>query len=119
MRSKSWCLVLSPLCFLLVVAAKSAASEEKVLYDFEDEASVKAWANVDVYALREAEAMACSTNAGKVDDCEACMRGRPSYHRVDLSSIPKGSRVLAARLMMVHPWYWRARRGTIGKPNPR
>jgi hypothetical protein len=67
--------------------------------------------------LPMALAMACSTNAGKVDDCEACPRSRPSYHRVDLSSIPKGSRVLAARLMMVRslvlegpPWdNWRTK----------
>ncbi len=58
MKYKSSWMVLSPLCFLLVLAAKPAAADDKVLYDFEDEASVKAWANVDVYALREAEAKA-------------------------------------------------------------
>ena len=46
-------------------------------------------------------AMTCSTNAGKVEQCEACLRGRPSYHRVDLSSIPEGAEILAARLIVV------------------
>ena len=46
--------------------------------------------------------MACFDNRGKVQHCEASPRSRPSYHRVDLSSIPKGADILAARLIVVN-----------------
>ena len=38
--------------------AAAASPQEKMVFDFEDEAEVKAWSNNDVYALREAEAKA-------------------------------------------------------------
>jgi hypothetical protein len=51
--------------------------------------------------------VACFSNSGKGGDIETCFRNRPGFLRVDLSSIPKGSGVLAARLIV-------ARGGAIG-----
>lgn len=42
----------------LLLAVPGARAEEKILFDFEDEGSVKAWRQIDVHALREAEAKA-------------------------------------------------------------
>jgi len=55
-------LVVTVVCaFSASVAAEvpsTAVGAGKILFDFEDEADVAAWSNVDVYALREAEAKA-------------------------------------------------------------
>ncbi len=40
-------------------------------------------------------------NIGKSEQVESCLRLRPSMRRIDLSSIPVGARVLAARLLLV------------------
>ncbi len=50
---------------MLVGSARPAAAEDLVLCDFEAEAEVKAWSNLDVYALRETEAKAAYDEAAK------------------------------------------------------
>lgn len=41
---------------MAALACTAAMGEEKVLFDFEDQADAKAWANIDIYAVREVEA---------------------------------------------------------------
>lgn len=50
---------------MMLGTPRMAAADDKALFDFEDEAEVKAWTNVDVYALREAEAKAAYDEAAK------------------------------------------------------
>ncbi|HUU42572.1 MAG TPA: DNRLRE domain-containing protein, partial [Planctomycetota bacterium] len=45
--------------------------------------------------------LACFGNSGGSERIETCFRNRPGFLRVDLSSIPKGADVLAARLVVV------------------
>ena len=45
--------------------------------------------------------LACFRNAGKSARIETCFRNRPGFLRVDLSSIPAGAKILAARLIVV------------------
>ena len=41
------------------------------------------------------------SNSGKSDRMETCFRNRPGFLRVDLTAIPKGADILAARLIVV------------------
>ena len=52
-----WITVMAGICATML-SAGVAVAEDKVLFDFEDADSVNAWSNIDVYALREAEAKA-------------------------------------------------------------
>jgi hypothetical protein len=45
--------------------------------------------------------LACFANAGRNERIETCFRNRPGFLRVDLSSIPKGAAIFAARLIVV------------------
>ncbi|MFB3892978.1 MAG: DNRLRE domain-containing protein [Phycisphaerae bacterium] len=56
MGSIPWRLGLGALTALLVMGA--AKAEDKVLFDFRDKDAAKAWSNIDMAALREAEAKA-------------------------------------------------------------
>ena len=51
---------------ILLAAAGSALARDKMLFDFEDEATVKAWSNVDIHAIREAEQKAAIEKIAKV-----------------------------------------------------
>jgi len=51
--------------FMVFLTTGHAAAEEAMLFDFEDQADVAAWSNIDVYALREAEAKAAYDAAAK------------------------------------------------------
>ncbi len=60
MRSCSWW-ALGPLAMcVLLLSGRCARGEERILFGFEDEASVKTWSNVNVCALREAETKAAA-----------------------------------------------------------
>jgi hypothetical protein len=48
--------------YALLLAGPGARTEEKHLFDFEEEGDIKAWQQIDVYALREAEAKAKPDN---------------------------------------------------------
>ncbi|HUW58821.1 MAG TPA: hypothetical protein VMZ92_19445, partial [Planctomycetota bacterium] len=50
---------------VVTLGVSTAQAEEMVLFDFETEADVAAWSNIDVYALREAEAKAAYDAAAK------------------------------------------------------
>ena len=84
-----WTSVLAGTCAMLI-AARVAAAEDKVLFDFEDQASVSAWSNIDVYALRQAEAKAaydaalkaarerrCAAVRGSLGTTYRCQHSRP------------------------------------------
>ncbi len=58
MKINMWCTGMWTGFCVVLLACSSARAEEKVLFDFENEADAKAWANVDIYALREAETKA-------------------------------------------------------------
>ncbi|MCY3019932.1 MAG: hypothetical protein NTW87_13000, partial [Planctomycetota bacterium] len=66
----SWIVSLAALCALLL-SAGPAVAEDKVLFDFNNEPEVKAFANIDVYALREAEAKAAIEAVAKTTTAPA------------------------------------------------
>lgn len=45
---------------VVLLSGRTALAAEKLLFGFEDEGSVTAWSNINVYALREAEAQAAA-----------------------------------------------------------
>ena len=49
----------------LVLCVRAATAEDTMLFDFEDDDAVKAWSNIDVFALRQAEGKAAYDGIAK------------------------------------------------------
>jgi hypothetical protein len=61
----SWSMAFLCVC-AVSLSAGPAGAEDKILFDFDNESDVKSFANIDVYALREAEAKAAIEAVAKV-----------------------------------------------------